>query len=48
MNTNHSIFDCRLLETEDSCPMCSEKILSENLDKIQDPSAFLQQQAGED
>ncbi|XP_064636625.1 WD repeat-containing protein 19-like isoform X3 [Lineus longissimus] len=31
-----------LLETEDTCPMCSEKVMSENLSKAQDVKKYLQ------
>lgn len=31
----------RLLETENNCPMCNEKILKENLKKLSDPNKFI-------
>lgn len=36
----------RLLETEETCPMCSEKVLKENLEKITDPSKYLNPEEG--
>ncbi|KAK3101973.1 hypothetical protein FSP39_007745 [Pinctada imbricata] len=36
----------RLLETEDSCPMCSEKIIKENLQKVSDTDKYLKQDEG--
>ena len=34
-------FSFSLLETEDMCPMCSERVKSGNLKKIDDPSQYL-------
>ncbi|KAK7098094.1 WD repeat-containing protein 19-like [Littorina saxatilis] len=31
----------RLLETEENCPMCNEKILKENLQKLPDPQKYI-------
>ncbi|BFZ14509.1 hypothetical protein BsWGS_17548 [Bradybaena similaris] len=31
----------RMLETEETCPMCSERVLKENIQKIIDPSKYM-------
>lgn len=36
----------RLMETEETCPMCSEKVLKENLEKITDPAKYLNPEEG--
>lgn len=34
------------METEETCPMCSEKVLKENLEKITDPAKYLNPEEG--
>ncbi|KAJ8298290.1 hypothetical protein KUTeg_024821 [Tegillarca granosa] len=36
----------KLLETEESCPMCSEKIIKENLQKVNDSDKYLHPEEG--
>ena len=39
---------CRLLETEETCPMCSERVISQNLEKVRDFQRILNPDEGDD
>ena len=45
---NFSLWFFRILETEDVCPMCSAKVISENLRKITDVSKYLNPDIGDE
>ena len=44
----HLHFRNRLLESEDVCPMCSEKVDSQNLEKARDLEKILHPEEGAD
>ena len=38
----------RLMETEENCPMCSEKVIKENIQKKSDTAKYLSPDEGTD
>ena len=47
MSMSYGLF-FSLLESEDVCPMCSERVKAGNVRKIDDPSQYLHQNMEED
>jgi len=48
--TAYSLFKTchRMMETEENCPMCTEKIIKENIQKVADAERYLNPDEGKE